>query len=155
MKRLSVILILTVLFACNSSDDPICCTNIDINVSIKYLNSEGENLIALGEYVESNIQIYHRIDGDWERYYQGNLDYPKGIRLDEFEDGSYLTLFPSTTTNAEGISETKIEFSASDFDILRAEVDRANGNEIITKVWYNDVLKWEGPETERRFEVIK
>ena len=155
MKNSLLLLLLCALFACNSSDDPVCCTNIDIGVSIKYLNTDGENLISLGEFTESNIEVYHKIDGDWVRFFNGNLDAPKGITIIENEGVSYLQIFPSTTTNTDGISETKIEFSTSDFDILQTEINKNAGNEVVTKVWYNNELKWEAPQNDRTFEVVK
>ncbi|MEM9328458.1 MAG: hypothetical protein AAGA85_22510 [Bacteroidota bacterium] len=155
MRRLFILLPLITAFACNQKDEPICCTNIDTIISIKYLNGQGENLIDLGQYVESDIEVYHKSDGNWERYFQGNLDHPKGIRFDQLEDGYYLTVFPSTITDAQGLSETKIEFTSSDFDILKTVVDKSNGNEIVTKVWLDDELKWEAYENERVFEVVK
>lgn len=66
-----------------------------------------------------------------------------------------LTIIASCTTDEIGYSETKIEFSNSDFDILKTEVDKKNSNEIVTKVWYNDELKWEGNQTERLIEIVK
>ena len=154
MRKLLITLLIPVIISC-STDDPVCCTNIDTGISIQYFDLQGQDLLESGVYSESNIEIYHKIDGEWVRYYEGNLDSPKGISVVEHEAGYYLTLFPSSTLDSENVSETKIEFSETDFDIVKAEIDRSNGNEVVTKVWYNDQLRWEAYDTERKFTVIK
>lgn len=154
MKKSLVLILFPVLISCNT-DEPNCCTNIDTNILIKYLDDQGQNLLESGVYSESNINIYHLIDGSWERYFNGFRDSPKGITVNQLEDGLYLTLSPSSTTNTSGISETKIEFSENDFDVIKAEIEKSSNSQIITKVWYNDQLKWEAYATERKFEVVK
>ena len=106
---------------------------------------------------ESDITIYHRENGVWQKYHQGNLDHPKGIMTLGKGDETYLMVFPSNIIVENNCSETKIEFSDPDLgsDILKAEIDRDNSNEIVTKVWYNGALKWESHHTERMFEIIK
>ncbi len=154
MKFFLLLITLTFIAGCSAGND--CCVNIDTGVSIKYLNEEGENLFKVDGGLEiSDINIYHKINNEWVGFYQGNLDSPKGISLEEREEEIYLVIFPSTTIVANGYSETKIEFSESDSDILKTEIYKMNSNEIVTKVWYNNVLKWDGNETERIIEVIK
>ncbi len=155
MKKILLLIALTIIASC-TTDEIDCCTIIDTGVSIKYLNEEGENLFEMnGGLNVSDINIYHKINNEWVKYFEGNLDYPKGLRTVEREDGTYLVIFPSTNIVENGYSETKIEFSNSDFDILKTEVDKKKSNEIVTKVWYNDELKWEGNQTERLIEIVK
>ncbi len=142
------------LTAC--SHDKECCMNIDTAISIKYLNKAGENIFDSDNGVSgSDITVYHRIDDQWIEYFEGNLDYPKGIRTVERTDGTYLVVFPSTELADNDCSETKIQFPWNDSDIIRTKIDKSNSNEIVTKVWYNGRLKWEGFQTERMFEIIK
>lgn len=153
-KILSLLLIGILITAC--SDEKDCCTNIDTGISIKYLNENGDNLFEISNGItESEITIYHKINDEWKLYYKGNLDYPKGIRTVESEDGTYLVIFPSTTLVENNYSETKIEFSDSDSDIIKTEIEKNNSNEIVTKVWYDGELKWEAYENERMFEIVK
>jgi len=154
MKKIILFLIIGIsLAACSNEDD--CCINIDVGISVKYLNEEGDNLFEIENgYNESDVTIYHKINGEWNEYYEANLDYPKGITLIDREDGKYLMIFPNTRL-VDNNSETKIEFSNTDFDIIKTEIDNSNSNTIVTKVWYNDVLEWEAYETERMFEIIK
>ena len=124
---------------------------IDIGIDIKYLNTEGKNLFEIdNDYNESDITIYHKKNGKWNEYYEGNLDSPKGIVVVNGENGKFLSISPSTTLVGNNHSKTKIEFSDSDFDILKTEIDKSNSNTIITKVWYNGIL-----QTRREFEIRK
>lgn len=153
-KILKITIIGFFLMACSKDKD--CCVNIDTAISIKYVNVIGENLFELdGGLNESDITIYHRINNEWLKYFEGNLDYPKGIRTVERGDGKYLVVFPSTTLVENNYSETKIAFSGTDSDIIKTEIDKSNSNEIVTNVWYNGELKWGGSQSERIFEVIK
>ena len=155
MKKILLLIAVTLIASC-TTDEKDCCTIIDTGVSIKYLNEEGENLFEMdGGLNVADINIYHKIDNEWVKYFEANLDYPKGLRSVEREDGTYLVIFPSTNIVENDYSETKIEFSDTDFDILKTEVDKKNSNEIVTKVWYNEELKWEGNQTERLIEIVK
>jgi hypothetical protein len=157
MKKILGFIILMLLLNSCDKKAVICCTNIDIGISIKYINEEGENLFELemDGLNESNINIYHKINYEWVKYFEGNLDYPKGIRIIEREDGKYLVIFPSIVMVENNYSETKIEFSQTDYDIIKTEIDQNGSNTMVTKVWYNDQLKWEAYQTERMFEIVK
>ena len=155
MKKIILFLNIGILLtACSHKND--CCVHIDTGISIKYLNQEGENLFEIENgYHESDITMYHKINKEWQEYYKANLDSPKGITIIDQEDGKYLLISPSTTLTENGYSETKITFSEADSDIIKTEIDKSNSNTIVTKVWYNDVLKWKAYETEKMFEIIK
>lgn len=157
MKKILSFLIIGILLTACSENGKDCCTNIDIEISIKYINENGENLFELDNNAlnESDINIYHKVNNEWVKYFEGNLDYPKGIRIIESEDEKYLVVFPSTVIVENNYSETKIEFSQTDYDIIKTEIDNSGSNIITTKVWYNNQLKWEAYQTERIFEIVK
>ncbi len=156
MKRFLLLFSLVTLTGCSSDEAENCCVVIDTGVSIKYLTKEGDNFLEMEDrYTLSDITVYHKVDNQWVKYFEGNLNEPKGLRIEEREDGKYLKVFVSTTTDAEGYSETKLEFSETDADVIRAVVDKAHHNTIVTKVWYNGQLKWEGNQSDRIFEVLK
>lgn len=155
-KILFGLIIFGILISCNNTDDNDCCVNVDIGIDVTYLNAEGLNLFEIDNgYTEANITIYHKINGEWKLYYNGNLDAPKGITVVDGEHGKHLSILPSTNIDQNNYSETKIQFSESDFDIIKTEIDQSNSNTTVTKVWYNTVLKWEAYESERMFEIIK
>ena len=154
MKKILLLIAVTLIASCSTDEN--CCINIDTGVSIKYLNEEGENLFEVdGGLNIADINIYHKKNNEWVKYFEGNLNYPKGLQTVEREDETYLVIFPSTTIVENGYSETKIEFSESDSDILKTEVNKNNSNQIVTKVWYNGELKWEGNQSERIIEIVK
>lgn len=157
MKKVLLLVAATLITACSTEkDEKICCTIIDTEVSIKYINEDGQNLFEIEDGLTADeITIYHKINDEWIEYYKGNLDHPKGIFVVEREEGSFLKIFPSSTIVEDTYSETKIEFSESDSDVLRTEIEKKNSNEIVTKVWYNDELKWERNQSERMFEILK
>ena len=157
MKKLVIILVLGMIFiSCSKGEDePMYGVVVDTSVLIKYLDENGNNLLNDG-INESDINIYHKINNEWVKYYEGNLDYPKGIRIDERENEKYLILFVSIEVNESDLSETKIEFSNyNKSDIVKSEIDFSGNNIIVRKVWYNGDLKWESYDTERMFEIIK
>ncbi len=156
-KTLSLLLIGIFFMSCSSDDDKQCCVVFDTEISIKYLNENGDNVLdmANGGINFTAINVFQKIDNQWVRYSEGSSDYPKGIRIITREDGKYLSVFPSTVTVSNNYSETKLEFSEGYSDIIKTEIDRSSSNTIVTKVWYNDELKWEAYETERMFEIVK
>lgn len=156
-KVLFALLLLLMANSCTYKDDPIlCCINVDTEISIRYLNQLGDNLLMLENGIDfSQIKIYHKINNVWVEYFEANQDYPKGIRIIERENGKYLSLLPSVVFVEGNYSETKIEFSAEDADIIKTEVNINGSNTTVTKVWYNGVLKWEAYATERMFDIIK
>ncbi len=125
------------LTACSHDKD--CCTDIDTAISIKYPNEVGENPFNPDNGPsESHIIVYHRIDDGWIEYFEGNLDYPRGIRTVERTDGTYLVVFPNTELAENDCSETKSGFQGYDPDIIKTKIDKSSFIEIVTKVWYPD-----------------
>ncbi|MHA7944244.1 hypothetical protein ACJOV8_014295 [Formosa sp. 3Alg 14/1] len=155
MKKVIILLLIILpMIACSEETD--CCVNPDISLDITYLNADGLNLFEIEQgYSVADITVYHKINGEWEVYYKGNLDAPKGITVVDGTHGTYLSISPSTNLDQNKQSETKIQFSASDSDIIKAEIDQSHSNTSITKVWYNDVLVWENHDAKSMIEIIK
>lgn len=137
-------------------EEPLCCINFSTGIAIKYLDPNGENLLDRENGIKvEDLSVFHRINGEWVEYFEGHLDFPKGIREVEGDDGTYLVVFASTKMDEENISETKLVFSEGDEDVIRSEIRTDNGM-IVIKVWYNGELKWTAEDaTERSFEVVK
>ena len=157
MKKLLFAFIIIGLISCSSDEPENCCTIIALGTDIKYESEEGINLIETSNtYNISEIEVFHRKDGEWKRYYEGNLDYPKGLRKTEIGGENYLTVFLSNEINQDNISETKLVFDNGEEDIIKSVVDKSSGNQIVTKIWYNENLKWSKEENvEPRFTIIK
>ncbi|QCK15713.1 hypothetical protein [Mangrovivirga cuniculi] len=145
MKKTASLLVIGFLFVSCSHKE--CCTIVDTEVLIMYLNDSGENLFEIEDgYTESNVRVYYNIDGSWKREYQGG-------GMVEYEDGTYLSVSPSLYILEDGYSETKIEFSNSEIDIMRTKISDGH-NTYVTEVYYNGEFKWESG-TFRSFEVVK
>ena len=154
-KLITTIIIGLIVCAC-SSDNSDCCTVIDIGMDIKYVNQAGENLFDIENGLDiEEIKVYYKIENEWELHYSYNLDSPKGISLIQRGEETYLRLTPSIDIVTDGYSETKIELSSEESDVIRTMIDNSQPNVIVTKVWYNNDLKWEAYEDERMFEVVK
>lgn len=157
MKKASLISLCILLFSCSSSDPDNCCTIIDTAVKIKYVNENGENLLETEEPLEiSDITVFHKVNSKWEEYYEGNLDHPKGLMELEMNEEKYLGVSVSISTDNDSISETKLRFPNGDEDIIRTKLNLNANNIIITKLWYDDELKWQTEDkTERHFSIVK
>ncbi|MFD1095558.1 hypothetical protein [Salegentibacter chungangensis] len=155
MKKFTLFLFLTSLLnSCSSESD--CCAIVDTLTWIKYVDEAGSNFLAKEGITEADIEVYHKINGAWEEYYEGNLDSPKGIALTEREGEIYLRLYPNTNTSEASYSETKLVFKNFEgADLIKTKIDRSGNTTRVTEVYYNGELKWQSQEDERIFEVIK
>ncbi|MCF4102494.1 hypothetical protein L1I30_12515 [Gillisia sp. M10.2A] len=144
-------------YACESEGRSLCCVNIDTAVSIKFVNAEGRNLFdpEEGIYTAADVNIFYKKAGEWKAYYNGNMDASKGFSIIEIEDESYLQIFPSDNIIDNSYSETKLEFSNGDQDILKVAFNLSDNNTLAKKVWYNEILKYEVPDGTRYFTILK
>lgn len=156
MKKVLLLCMLALASIACTEDETNCCASIDVGMEIMYVNSAGENLFEIADgYMVDDITVYHKENNQWQEYYLSTNDLPNGIALVDGPDGSFLQVSPSTTLNEGNYSETMIQFSAFDEDIITTELDKTNTNIIATKVWYNDVLVWETGDGPRSFTVVK
>lgn len=127
-------------FSCKKSDDSAVV--IDATVDIQLVNDQNENVIGQVQSVDfNNLKIYYLVDEKTELYYKGNLEYPKGyIILENPNKQKYLRLF----LNTQGVMPiTLIQFNEADTDTVKCKFHKKDGSIICTKVWYNNVLKWD------------
>lgn len=151
-----IICLVASLISCKNEDDD-CCMVVDTSIVIKYVNNNSESILNKPEGLPtSDIKVYHKIDGQWVEYYESNLDFPEGFSVRSVGEEDFLVLYPSLNFFNGNYSETKIEFSENDADIVKAQFNLSTGNTICSKVWYDNELKWEQLDGgERAFTVIK
>jgi hypothetical protein len=158
MKKL-ILLSVSIFFllACEKDDPKNCCTVVDIGVSIKYINENEENLFQTENALNiSDIKVFHKVDSEWEEYFEGNLDNPKGLSELEINGEKFLGISTSIRTDSNHISETKLSFSENDEAIIKTEISKNANNTLVEKVWYNGSLKWEREDNvPRRFTIVK
>lgn len=157
MKIFYFIAITLILNSCNSDEPENCCAVVDTDITIKYINENGENLLDGENSINfTDIKVFHKIGSEWKEYFKGNLDNPKGLTTVEINGEKFLRIFVSTEVNQNQISETKLKFSDNDIDIIKTELNLSANNTIVTKVWYDDNLEWDtNDNTTRQFIIVK
>jgi len=145
------------LLSCEKDEPENCCTIMDTGVSIKYINESGENLLQTENALDiSDLKVFHKVDSEWEEYFEGNLDNPKGLSELEINGEKFLRISTSIRTDSNHISETKLSFSENDEAIIKTEISKNANNTLVEKIWYNGSLKWEREDNvPRRFTIVK
>lgn len=149
MKKLLSILFVTSLFmSCQKEEPRDCCTIVDISMSIKYIDENGENLLKAESGIDvSAIRVYNKIDEEWKI-----SENPPFLSDDE----EYLIVSTGHTRNDENITTSKIVFADESEGLIKAELNGESlFNTIIQKVWYNGELVWNNADKDQRvFEII-
>ncbi len=154
-KILGVLFIALSIMSCTKDDDGYNIVE-DTDILIKYVNEKGKNILDYPFGIESSkIKIYHKINNEWIGCLNGDNDCQKDCFVANLEGIKYLNLTPSTDFIKGNYSETKIELSNGESDIIKAEFDLSKNNIICTKVWYNEILMWEASSIKRVIEVKK
>lgn len=157
MKCLLIVLVAFSIISC-SSEDTKNAVFISGGVEFNVLDIQGNDL--LNPQIESNfnntenIKIYFVINGEAVLFDKPNLDLPKGYLIykkeneDVYRMGLFVNLEGNTTT-------TLIKWNNTETDTIKCEIERKGNYYIsVSKVWYNNVLKYDG-DGEIYFEIIK
>ena len=151
-RIMTLIFTLGALVSCVENE---CCTVIDTSILIQYEDSEGKKLLDQDGFVDlSKTVVFHKIDGAWVVHNSHNLDVPNGLSMIEINGEKFLQLHPSQNYYSRTLSETRINFREDLIAIIKAEFNFNDGNVICERVWYNDELKWESKDGERRIVII-
>lgn len=146
-------------FGCNS-DEGNGNNNIVIDTFLDFslVDQNGNDLLNpenANAYLESNIEIYY-VNANNEEILvdMPNLDYSKGFFIYQRPNNKYAIRIFSNDIDDSQITTTLVKWNSTDTDTIKCEIEREGDYYIaISKVWYNDVVKWEGGE--RYFEVVK
>ena len=161
MKMKIILSILILAFTAVSCEEDIknCCIVVDIDLVVKIVDSNGESLLDEPNGIDSNtIRLFYKKNNEWTiiRGYSDRV--ALGMKVEENSDSQkQLSIYVSIDyINQNNITEMKLQFSESDFDIIKGEIDFSSGNTICTKVWCNDQLVYEQYVNEERIiELIK
>jgi len=135
MKKLSFTLGILALVGCGSKNDPAPyeATFIDVHSDFYVLDHEGNDLLdpdnpdAIGS---DDLDIYYVIDGEAERFYESNLDAPKGFSIYEPE-GDYekyrIRLFLNTSETKE-VTRTLLKWSDFETDTIKTKYYRSENS---------------------------
>lgn len=157
MKCLLIVLVAFSIISC-SSEDTKNAVFISGGVEFNVLDIQGNDL--LNPQIESNfnntenIKIYFVINGEAVLFDKPNLDLPKGYLIykkeneDVYRMGLFVNLEGNTTT-------TLIKWNNTETDTIKCEIERKGNYYIsVSKVWYNNILKYDG-DGEIYFEIVK
>jgi len=136
------------------TDGPVI---IEVDADILVMDEESDNLLESDDLKTENLKIYYLINGKKTLYFNGNLDYPKGFTLIKNQDQeSALRVFLNTDIHTP---VTLIEYREGNTDTIKAAFNRKGASIRCTKIWYNEVLKWDAESRQfpefRTFTVIK
>lgn len=144
-KVLLFILTSAVLFvACNSTtpDHTVKSTNIDFS----FVNEDGEDLLNPSHphaITEQNTDLYYLINGEKEKVFDKNLDYPKHFFIpdEKLSDKYFMRVFPNIV-KGQKTAISYIQFSDTTMDTIKVEYTDEPGLTVVTKVWYNGALRF-------------
>ncbi|TDP01557.1 hypothetical protein [Flavobacterium sp. 245] len=146
MKKLLIILTITTFFACDSKDDNDVNSfylNTDIDFSV--FNADGEDLLnpeTPNHLDESQIKLFYVVNGVTEEFFEGNLDYPKNIRI--LKKGKQYVIGVGLNHSENGKSITYIQWNEKDTDTIEATFARGKTFIYPKDVWLNGKLVSEG-----------
>ena len=139
MKTFKLCLLLVTLFltvACEKKAD-----NISNAIVVSVLTADGKNALAAPVlYNESNISIYHIVNGQRQQYltpaFNGGPPYEITGSPGYEKLSVYLHFERNTPTTL-----TLIKFGNAKMDTLKGEFSFEDGSVMIKKVWFNGVLQ--------------
>lgn len=149
------IILVLLIISCATEESPQFAT-ISQMTFITLLDEQGNNLLdpsQEGYYDPKNIKIFYERNGKLEEFYENHLDMPRNFRIDppEFERDYIMALVLDS-------KKTVIKWNDNERDSIQAEfMDGGIPNAIVTKVYFNGELKWDGftSMTGRGFTIIK
>lgn len=148
---------------CNTTS-PDAGTALDIRIDLLFQNEKGENLLNPNHpnaITEQNTDLYFQIEGQNQKVFDGNLDCPKMFCIQELEDDApykYLMLLTPNIIEGQNMATTYIRFSDATMDTLRVAYEYNTPATYVTKIWYNQELRWSldenGEDNPLRFLII-
>ena len=155
MKNILIIfIVITFLFSMSCNKCGGKATVVDTGVEITYVNNKGEDLLNVatpGHFSADSIHIYNVVKGIKKEVYNSHYDIPRNfviIKNDSLHK-YFLRIFPDVDT-------TLLELNENTTDTITCEFAKSYcNNQIVTKVWYNGILKWGDMSVPRAFTIIK
>lgn len=141
------LVVIAVLIGCSSETGPLCCAPPNANIEFSIVDTQGADRLDPdhnSSLSESNLDIYYLKDGEKEKVFDGNLDYPKNFKIyySEGEGKFTMMLWPSNHIEEDGNTTTLIEFPDSTVDTVTMEPTNEDANSAV-KIWYDDQLVWD------------
>lgn len=165
MKQIISLLIISMLIiSCNNNDEDnhLQQTNISTSIHISYFNKNNIDLLNPSQdssYKKEGIYLYYMKNGTLEKVFSNTENASKGFKiLKRDNDSIYRISIFGISDKTKTRDTLLIQLTKEDTDTLMYETKHWNNSDSkqITKVWYNDIIKWEMPnKKERYFQILK
>jgi len=147
MKNIILFLWLTILMgACKENKMSGTVINTDVNVLL--VNNKGENLIKTKLVTAQSIKVFNIIDGVTKEVFDQNSDYPrhfyiyKPVNERDHSDNDWIRVF-ANIADTSPVTSTIVKWNDLYADTIKTEITRSGNSTVVTRVWLNDVLKWD------------
>jgi len=157
MKAIILILTFITLFGCSSNDNQEQF-NFDVGFEFSVTDNEGNDLLNPdnpNSFNESDIKLFYLINEETVEVYDNNLDYPRNFLIYQNSDSYRIRIFLNYSETEE-LPETYIQWSETDSDTIKSEINRSNTYVKIQKVWLNDNIIWNSSDnSEPYYQIVK
>lgn len=153
MKNLLIFLAMIPLLLSSCKKGTTDKTVIDIGVDISYKDNLGNDLLdpATPNYFSaSNIHVYHLINGVKTEVYNPMMDSPRDFMIYKNDSLNQYVLGVSLTANT-----VLLQLNENITDTITCTIDKGDNYEIVKKIWYNGVPKWEFGKVAPTFTITK
>lgn len=115
----------------------------DVQFYVHLTNDEGENLLhpdIENSFNTDRIEYYEKIEGEYQRIFLGNLDYPKMYMIDEYEVGYLFSSLVEHT--GQDRYELKIDWGNGYKHEIELIGKNADGRVYADKIYLDGELVW-------------
>lgn len=142
MKKLLLFLVMVPFLFSNCKKDPKQSVVVSTYIDIAYKDNLGVDLLnpSIANYFSpTNIHVFTLVDGVKKEVNNPMMDYPHDYLI--YKNDSLNLYFIRVFLH----DTTILQLNQTITDEITCTIDKSNGNEIIRKLWYNGILKWEYP----------
>lgn len=155
MKLLFFLIPAFFCLSCDKDEHQKFIVDTDIEFSVKdTMGNDLLNPINQNSFDTDQISILYLKNDEKVRYFDEDMNHPKGFFIYKHENEFRIRIFPNTNKN-ETNPVTFIKWSDADIDTVECIIKRTISSEICKKVWFNKELVWESYKNERFIEIIK
>ncbi|MBS7256323.1 hypothetical protein [Flavobacterium branchiicola] len=145
MKKILILLAVTLLYACDKNDkdisyNAILGSNVDFSIS----NAQGEDLLdpeTPNHIKESEVKLFYLINGVKKEVYNGFLTHPRNfsIHKNENEKEYHIVIFLNDIDKSDKTT-TYIQWNEKETDTIETTFFREKGFIFTKDVWLNGEL---------------
>ncbi|NLP59421.1 hypothetical protein [Lutibacter sp. B1] len=145
MKNLIIILVVSLFFSCNETNEMVEQFNYQASIEFSILNSQNEDLLNpenSNHLDETKIKLFYVINGIKQEVNNPNYDYPRGFRIYKHENEYRI----GVTLNSNELTEkpiTYIQWNDNDIDTIEVVFNRTQNSVLQNMIWLNGTQVWE------------